>query len=67
MCRRMTKATNDEVRKLFTQIGCIMEDASLIALVCKADDKLNTQGRYRMVLDAHAKISELLTQIDRVI
>jgi hypothetical protein len=63
----MTKAKDDEVRKLFTEIGCIMEDASLVALVWGDDDKLNTHARYRTVIDAHAKISELLAQIDGVI
>ena len=67
MCQGMKKAKVDEVRKLFTEIGCIMEDTSLVALVWGADDKLNTQARYRTVIDANAKISELLAKIDRVI
>ena len=29
----MAKPTNDDIRKLFTEIGCIMEDVSPIALV----------------------------------
>ncbi len=46
----MAKSTNDDIRKLFTEIGCIMEDASLIALVWGADDELNVRARYRKIL-----------------
>jgi hypothetical protein len=63
----MTKATDDEVRRLFTEIGCIMEDASLVALVWRTYDKLDAQARYRKVSDAHAEIGKLLAQIANVI
>jgi hypothetical protein len=59
----MTKATNDEVRKLFTQIGCIMEDASVAALLWKDGDALDVAARYWEISDVHAKISELLSRI----
>ena len=62
----MANPTNDEVRNLFTEIGCIMEDASRIALVWQAADGLNVMARYQKLSDSHAKLSELLSQIDSV-
>ena len=53
-----------ELRRLFTEIGCIMEDASLIALVWGADDGLDIRSRYQKLLDAHTKIGKLLSRID---
>ena len=67
MCRGMKKVKVDEIRMLFTEIGGIMEDTSLVALVWGADGELNAQARYRAVTDAHAKISELLAQIEIII
>jgi hypothetical protein len=60
----MAKPKNDKVRELFTEIGCVMEDASLLALVWRAEDKLDVIARYREISDAHEKIGELLLQID---
>ena len=60
----MAKPAQDEVRKLFTEIGCIMEDASLIALVWSSTDNLDVRARYRTISEVHEKIGELLLQID---
>lgn len=60
----MANNTDNDVRRPFTEIGCIMEDASLIALLWSADDELDMLARYREISDAHAKIGELLKQID---
>ena len=60
----MAKPTNDDIRRLFTEIGCVMEDASLIALVWGADDEIDVTARFRKISDAHEKISQLLLQID---
>ena len=59
----MAKPTNDKVRRLFTEIGCIMEDASLIALVWKANDEFDVRKRFQKISDAHEKIGQLLLQI----
>lgn len=64
MVEPMPKPTNDHIRKLFTDIGCIMEDASPVALTWRADDGLHLMARYQKILDAHAKIDDLLSQID---
>lgn len=58
----MANDTDDEVRRLFNEIGCIMEDASLIALVWR-DGNLDLNVRYRQTSDAHIKIGELLKRI----
>ncbi|OYZ87643.1 MAG: hypothetical protein B7Y00_05185 [Sphingomonadales bacterium 17-56-6] len=62
---RMAKSANDEVRKLFTEIGCIMEDASLVALMWRDGDGLNPRALLQSLSDAHAEIGDLLARIDR--
>lgn len=62
----MAKLADDKVRKLFTEIGCIMEDASIEALVWKDGDGLDLRARFNILSDAHLAIGDLLTQIDRV-
>ena len=63
----MAKAEDYEIRSWFTAIGCIMEDASLIALVWSAEDELDAKSRSRRLSDAHIKIGELLAQIDIIV
>lgn len=60
----MANPTNDGIRKLFTEIGCIMEEACLRALVRSADEEMDITARYRTLADAHEKTGELLTRID---
>ena len=60
----MAKPAHDDVRRLFTEIGCVMEDASLIALVWGADDEIDVTARFRKISDAHEKIGQILLQID---
>lgn len=62
----MAKPANYEVRKLFTEIGCIMEDASVIALMWRDGDGLDPGARLHSLSDAHAAIGDLLVQIEKV-
>lgn len=62
----MANSAKYEVRKLFTEIGCIMEDASLVALVWKYGDRLDLKERLHSLSDAHEAIGDLLAQIERV-
>ncbi len=55
----MAKPVHDDVRKLFTEIGCIMEDASLIAIVWSSTDNLDVRARFREISDAREKIGQL--------
>lgn len=64
MCLLMTFDTDDDIRTLFTEIGCIMEDASLIALVWSSTDNLDVRARFQTLSQAHREIGDLLLQID---
>ena len=61
----MANPTNDEVRKLFTQIGCIMEEASIVALIWRDGEGLDLRARLQSLSDAHAEIGDLLEQIEK--
>lgn len=62
--RNLANEKDNEVRRLFTDIGCIMEDASLIALVWKKEDQREVAVRFRQIAEPHTKIGELLSRID---
>ena len=53
-----------ELRRLFTEIGCIMEDASVTALVWARDDKSRISDRAAEIRDAYNKVGALLDTID---
>ena len=59
----MAKLETDDLRRLSTEIGCIMEDACLVALVWDPVDRLGVQARIKKLLDAHSEIGILLSQI----
>lgn len=52
-------ALND-VREKFTKIGCLMEDASVIALQWKSGDLLLVRARLEQLKAANQEISSLL-------
>lgn len=53
----------DELHKLFTDIGCIMEDASAVALISdrKAEDV--AKAKFEYLSRAHHEIARLLSHI----
>ena len=59
----MAKLETDDLCRLCTEIGCIMEDACLVALVWDAGDGLGVQARIKKLSDAHSEIGILLSQI----
>ena len=61
----MANPANDEVRKLFTEIGCIMEDTSIIALIWRDKEDLDMRARLQSLSDAHAEIGDLLDRIEK--
>ena len=63
MCVLMTCDTEDDIRALFTEIGCIMEDASLIALVWAQVEELGVRAKFDQLSAANERISELLKKI----
>lgn len=56
----MDKATHHKVREICTQIGTIMEDTSVVALVWKIDDGLSETDRLNQIRHAHNEIGILL-------
>lgn len=64
MCRHMAHDTDDGIRAMFTEIGCIMEDASLIALVWGKADVLDIRARWERLSEANTRVTELLEQIE---
>ena len=63
----MANPAKHEVRKLFTEIGCIMEDASVVALMWRDGDGLDPRARLHSLSDAHAAIGDVLAQIERAV
>ena len=63
----MTEQSSDHVRTLFTEIGTIMEDASVIAIIWDGADLLTIERRYQQLLNVHRKVDLLLEQIKAAI
>ena len=61
----MAKPESYEIRKIFTDIGCIMEDGSIVALIWRDGDGLDLRARLQSLSDAHAEIGDLLEQIEK--
>ena len=53
-----------ELRGLFTEIGCIMEDASVTALVWERGDKRSISDRVGKLRAAYKRIGGLIDSID---
>jgi hypothetical protein len=47
-------------REICNEIGCIMEEASVVALVWVEGDGLSLEHRLEVLRDAHTKIGTLL-------
>lgn len=62
LCVSMDKATDDRNRKICSQIGTIMEDVSVVALVWHNDDGLNPADRLHKIRHAHTEIGRLLQE-----
>lgn len=64
---RVDKQSYKGARALFTEIGCIMEDASVIALVWDDPNPMSAQDRYQTLSRAHHKINSVLEKIKAAI
>ena len=53
----------DELYKLFTYIGCIMEDASAVALIWDRKAENAAKAKFEHLSRAHHEIARLLSQI----
>ena len=59
----MDERSNDDVRALFTQVGCIMEDASVVALIWDPKDAVAVEERFERLSQANQQIEEALQKI----
>lgn len=60
----VTSMNEQELRELFTGIGCIMEDVGVTALVWKHDDKRPEPNRAAELRRAHDEIGTILDKIE---
>lgn len=63
----MDEQATEDVRAHFTNIGCIMEDASAVALIWDAGNPITLPDRYRRVAAAHNQIGIALEKIKAAI
>lgn len=63
----MDEHSDDSVRALFTHIGCIMEDASAVALIWNVLEALTIEDRCERLCQANRQISEALENIVTII
>lgn len=63
----MDEQSNMDIRAVFTEVGCIMEDASIIALIWDRANPMPTQDRYQQLLEAHGRIGVALSTIKSAI
>jgi len=59
----MDDETKSRIQKLCAEIGSIMEDASVVAVVWKVDDGLSTKMRVGRLVSAHSEIGKLLSEV----
>ena len=63
----MDEQAHDNVRALFKHIGCMMEDASAVALIWNFGDALSIHDRHEQSGQANRQISEALGNIKTII
>lgn len=63
----MDKPAPESVRTHFTDIGCIMEDASSVALIWDASDPISLPDRYERLVAAYNQIGVALEKIKAAI
>ena len=63
----MGEQAHDNVRELFAHVGCMMEDASAVALIWNVGEALTVDDRYEPLCQANHQISEALASIKTII
>ena len=58
----MESDTEDHIREICTEIGAIMEDVSVVALIWRKDADISIPERLQLLRDAHLQIGMLLKQ-----
>jgi hypothetical protein len=62
----MDDDAQEHIRALCTEIGSVIEDASVVALVWNESDGLSIKARVQRLQDAHAEIGRLLDQAKKL-
>lgn len=53
-----------DIRELFTQIGCLMEDASVVAILWAGETDLNQKARLTLLREANDAVKNLIEKIE---
>ena len=67
ICWLMDENSEGQIRTLFMQIGILMEDTSMIALIWRDSDRLTTGDRLARVRAANENIGVLVSQIEAIL
>lgn len=63
----MADISDDQIRTLFMQIGIIMEDTGMVALIWRDSDRLTTGDRLTRVTAANESIGALVSELEAII
>jgi hypothetical protein len=62
----MDSDSEARIRQICTEIGTIMEDMSVVALIWTKDDDVSIAERLQLLRDAHRQIGTLLKQAEEL-
>lgn len=63
----MNSDAEDQIRQIYTEIGIIMEDASVVALIWRKDADVSIAERLQLLRDAHLQIGTLIRQGEELV
>ncbi|MBA4307320.1 MAG: hypothetical protein C0429_11340 [Sphingopyxis sp.] len=63
----MDSDTEDRIRHICTEIGVIMEDSSVLALIWAKDVDVSVAERLQLIRDAYLLIGKLLRQAEDLV
>lgn len=63
----MDSDTENHIRQICAEIGTIMEDASVVALIWTEDGEVCIAERLQLLRDAHLQIGTLIKQAEELV
>lgn len=63
----MNNDTENHIRQICKEIGTIMEDASVVALIWRKDGDVSIPERLQLLRDAHLQIGTLIRQAEELV